>query len=274
MQACVDAIVVAYRSEDVIESCVNSILSDSLVEKVIVVNNDREQDYESLLCGHQNVEVLNSDRNLGYGPGINSARRITTAPYILIANPDTYCEKGTVANLVASLERRTRVGIVAPSMSNGDGTTCRNSQRFLTLPRMIGETLGLPAPFGVRLSARRHNKSHEAEFVLGAFFLARREALDAVNWFDSSIFLCGEDQDICRRIRAANWSVWYEAVGTVVHESGHSRKQLSAISRRALIEARERELLTNCGPMQARLYRVLKGMKTSCSVRMRRATRT
>ena len=84
---------------------------------------------------------------------------------------------------------------------------------------------------------------------------ARREALDDASWFDSSIFLCEEDQDICRRIRAATWSVWYEAVEYVVHELRHSWKQASDINRRALIEVRERGAnKKNRGPLQARVY--------------------
>jgi len=75
---------------------------------------------------------------------------------------DTESKKGTVKALIDVLERERRVSIIAPRMTKPDGSVCRNSQRYLTVPRMIAASSGLSAPLGLRQSRRRHSKSHEA----------------------------------------------------------------------------------------------------------------
>jgi len=57
-------------------------------------------------------------------------------------------------------------------------------------------------------------------------------------------------------MRVVGWSVWYEPVGNVVHESGHSWRQLDDSGRRLFFEARKREIRNNGGPVQAAIYSV------------------
>ena len=75
--------------------------------------------------------------------------------------------------------------------------------------------------------------------------------------FDESIFLFGEDQDLCRRLRRGGWEIWYSPVGEVRHLSGHSWRQLSDRGRRHFREARYRELRRAAGTVDAELYRAL-----------------
>jgi GT2 family glycosyltransferase len=102
-----------------------------------------------------------------------------------------------------------------------------------------------------------HRRAHRTSCLIGAFVVGRVAALDEIGWFDESIFLFGEDQDISRRLRRSGWEIWYAPVGEVRHIDGHSSRQLSDHGRRLLREARYRELRNAAGPIDAELYRAL-----------------
>lgn len=163
----------------------------------------------------------------------------------------------TTSELVAFLSERPQAGIAGPRMCHADGTLYRNSQRFLTLPRMFFQRIGWSARFSMSQPLNAFEASHETDYVIGSFLVCRTKVLHEVGWFDSSTFLFGEDQDLCRRVRARGWEVWYANRGAVVHDSGHSWQQLDDRGRSAFREARTRELRVNRGRFQALVYRGL-----------------
>ena len=249
-----DVVIVAYQSGEVLWDCVNALRGDSAVRRIIIVDNS-PWDPVAVPIGFD-VEVLTMPDNIGFGSAVNAARHRIDAPYVIVANPDTTALKGTVAALVRFLDENPAVGLAAPRMVRKDGSVYQNSQRFLTLPRMVAERISI-IPYGLRRSVRDHDQQHEAEYVLAAFICCRRTALESIGWFDPTIFLFGEDQDICRRLLALGWKVSYAAVGHVTHESGHSWRQLSDRAEAALESARCRELKANSRYVGASLYRWL-----------------
>ena len=57
----------------------------------------------------------------------------------------------------------------------------------------------------------------EAEYVIGACQMIRREALEAVGLLDERIFYGPEDCDYCLRLRAEGWKVTYLPQYAMVH---------------------------------------------------------
>ena len=53
--------------------------------------------------------------------------------------------------------------------------------------------------------------------MTGCCLLVRRECWEELGGFDEDFFLYYEDVDLCRRARAAGWSVWYEPAVRVTH---------------------------------------------------------
>ena len=119
---------------------------------------------------------------------------------------------------------------------------------------MLAEKLGAPERFHVSRTRKEHERAHATEYVIGSFVVCRRSALDAVGWFDERIFLFGEDQDLCRRLRASGWEVWFAPVGRVNHKGGHSWRQLSDEGRAHFKISRRRELRADSGLIAVLLY--------------------
>jgi GT2 family glycosyltransferase len=252
-----DAVVVAYRSAEVLRDCVRSLRRDASVDRIVVVNNNPGDGAGSVLEGIDRVEYVEAPGNIGFGPAINSIRDRIHNEYVVLANPDTTQSGDTVTKSIEFLERHPRAALVGPRMVYPDGTLARNSAHFISLVRMIAHRLGWPDRLRVSRSRTDHDREHLTEYVIASFVTCRRTALDQVDWFDETIFLFGEDQDLCRRLAAAGWEIWFAPIGEVVHSSGHSWRQLNDRARSLFRRARARELRAQGRHVAAALYLLL-----------------
>jgi N-acetylglucosaminyl-diphospho-decaprenol L-rhamnosyltransferase len=258
-----DAVVVAYQSADVIVDCVLSLDRDPAVDRIFVVNNSRGDGTKSALKDIARATYLEPDENIGFGNAVNLVQGQCRNDYVVLANPDATQSGATVSKATEFLDARPRAAVVGPRMLSPDGTLYRNSQHSISILRMVAERIGWPEKLRVARSHSEHETAHPTDYVIGSFLICRRAALDAVGWFDSSIFLFGEDQDICRRLRSARWEVWYAPLGEVVHESGHSWKQLDDEGREWFRRARPREVKAEIGLLPAAIYSMLEKLSRS-----------
>src|SRR5438552_2918159 len=164
-----DAIVVAYRSGDVIGPCLEALRADPAVDAIVVVNNSPGDDTERWASAVDGVVYVESPGNVGFGRAVNSARPYVRRPHVVLANPDAIQEPGTARALLEFLEQHPFAGAVAPRMTDADGRPYPNSQRDLTLGRLIAESIGLPATLGVARPLRDHRRAHRTEYVIGSY---------------------------------------------------------------------------------------------------------
>ncbi|HEV2758912.1 MAG TPA: glycosyltransferase family 2 protein, partial [Acidimicrobiales bacterium] len=155
----------------------------------------------------------------------------TPSEYVLILNPDTVVEPGTVKALSEAFDRDPGLAVVGPRMENLDGTVYPSVRRFPALGVAAGHAfLGLvwPAnPYTRRYRMLDWNHDHPAadvDWVGGACVLVRRAAFDVVGGFDEAYFMYVEDVDLCWRLGQAGWRIGYEPAGRVVHALGGSSR--------------------------------------------------
>lgn len=255
----VDAVVVAFRTGDVLQGCVNSLLMDELINRVYVVDNS--PDFPLGLVKSERVTVLSPGRNVGFGSGVNYASEAVDTEFVAIVNPDLVVDRGTVAACVDYLAAHSDTALLSPRVYV-DGQLFRTSERDASLIRYLSYPLGLGQWLGVERSLRDHRSTHRTDAVNGAFMLARRSALDEVGWFDSSIFLFGEEIDLCRRLRRFGWNIVYLAEGKVNHFDGFSAEKsavsyIQGLRRTARIE----QLRRARGGSSARVYEAILNLK-------------
>ncbi|HSJ93064.1 MAG TPA: glycosyltransferase, partial [Gaiellaceae bacterium] len=171
------------------------------------------------------VEQGNSGRGAGWNRGI----RETESRYVLILNADAWLVEDALERLVAFADARSRAAVVGPRLRYPDGRLQRSVRGFPTLWRLATEYLFLRklAPRTRLLNAFYsggfdHDEVREADFVMGACMLARREAIDEVGGLDEDFFLFGEETDWCYRFRRAGWEVVFTPTAECVHVGGAS----------------------------------------------------
>lgn len=266
-----DAVVVAYRSAATIGRCIETLRADPAVDRIIVVNNDPDDARTAAIVrGCDGVDLVEPDGNVGFGKGVNLARPLVRQPYVAIVNPDTTQTGDTISACIRRLGSEPRAAAVGPRILDRHGRLFHSSEHDISLPRLVLARLEAPFGAGVQRSTARHRRPHRTDALNGAFFVARVAALDAVGWFDPSIFLYGEEYDLFRRMRAAGWTIWYDPVGCVVHLGGESTSHLPDAGESLLREARHEQLRRWRGERTAAIYkRLVKSVAPTPDLRAR-----
>ena len=221
----VAAVVVTYDALPWIEQCLESVRG---VPTVVVDNGSSDGTPDFVRERFPEVEVVASE-NRGLGAGWNRGVEATDSRYVLILNADAWLVRDALARLVEQADSRQRAALVAPRLSNVDGTLQRSVRGFPTTWRLATEYLGLRkvAPRSSALNAFYaggfdHDEVREVEVVMGACMLVRREAISAVGPLDEDFFLFSEETDWCYRFRQAGWDIVFFPGAECVHVRGAS----------------------------------------------------
>ncbi len=229
----VSAVIVSYNSAAYLPDCLRSLRSEGVSSVVVVDNASSDGSVAVVQADDPAATVLETGANLGFGTAANQGVAATAGEYVLILNPDTVVEPGTVKALADALDRDPDLAVVGPRIENLDGTLYPSVRRFPNLTVAFGHAfLGLvwPAnPFTRRyrmLDWDHDRAAADVDWVGGACFLARRTAFEMVGGFDEAYFMYVEDVDLCWRLGQAGWRVGYEPGGRVVHALGGSSRSV------------------------------------------------
>ncbi|MGI8421620.1 MAG: glycosyltransferase family 2 protein, partial [Gaiellaceae bacterium] len=214
-------VVVTYDAEPYLERCLSSVAGH---ETIVVDHGSSDRSVE--LARSAGARVV-EQANLGLAAGWNAGIRLAGGDYVLILNADAWAVDDAVERLVAVAEASPQAAVVGPRLSNLDGSLQRSVRGYPTLWRLATEYLFLRklAPRSRVLNAFYaggfdHASAREAEFVMGAAMLVRRQAIDAVGLLDEAFFLFSEEVDWCYRFVAAGWKVLYTPEAEFVHVGG------------------------------------------------------
>jgi N-acetylglucosaminyl-diphospho-decaprenol L-rhamnosyltransferase len=220
----VSAIVVTLDGLPWLERCLESLRG---LPTVVVDHGSTDGTQERLAERFTDVRLVEQD-NLGLAAGWNRGmREAAGARYFLILNSDAWLVGDAARQLVEFMDAHPEAGYVGPRLLNPDGTVQRSARGFPTLWRLATEYLFLRklAPRTRALNAFyagdfRHDRVYEAEFLMGACMLVRREAVDQVGGLDEDFFFFSEETDWCYRFRLAGWKVLFYPGAEVVHVGG------------------------------------------------------
>lgn len=216
-------------------------------EAVIVDNASSDDSSAAVTRFAPHARVLRNEQNLGFARGVNQGLAATSAPVVLIINPDCCLVAGAFASLRHELDRSPTHAIVGPRILNPDGSaqgSARGDPDMLT--GLFGRTT-IARRLLPNLAASRRNvvvdpggsntPSLAVDWLSGACMLARRDVLLQAKGFDERYFLYWEDADLCRRVRTLGYQVRYVPTATAIHRVGHSSRDGRAAAVRAFHES-------------------------------------
>jgi len=170
------------------------------------------------------ARVIENERTLGFGANINRGVAATSAPIVVVSNPDIEVKPGAIAALTAFADAQPRCGSAAPQLRYPDGRwqpsrrSCPTGRGTLVRRTTVRRVLH-PEERQRRhyLLDERPTEPAESDWLLGAFLLLRRELLDELGGLDEGYHLYGDDIDLAYRARKAGWERWYVPDAVVVH---------------------------------------------------------
>ncbi len=197
----------------------------------VVDNASSDGSAKMVAAEFPDVTLIASNTNLGFAAANNLVIEQGREPFVILLNPDTEAEPGSLKRLVDFLLAHRDVGACGPMLLNSDGTIQRNGTRF---PHLLGDILALT---GLRRlcqgywnSKFGHGRTNfdatcEVDWVSGACLAVKREVIDQVGVLDPRFFMFFEEVEWCHRIRKAGRKVYYVADARVVHHWMGSVKQ-------------------------------------------------
>jgi GT2 family glycosyltransferase len=227
----VSVIVVTYNSREYLESLIPKILGIRYSSmEVIVVDNDSSDGSLGLLRGYTpRILLIENPRNVGWGRACNQAISIAHGEYVWLINTDLDFQEGVLESLVGFMETRPHVAVCTPLVRDFDKRDLVQSAGLSidrwgrVRLRFIGCTVVPGTP-------------REVTAASGSAMFLRREVLQAVGHFDESIFMYGEDLDLCIRCRLAGHSVMLNPNAVVYHRGGGtSQRHLDPLFMEAMI---------------------------------------
>lgn len=210
----VSAIIVNYKSADHAIECIHSLLRQHGVKlQIIVIDNaSKDGSVEKLLSLFPTeIQLIQSEDNLGFGKANNLAAKIAEGDYLLIINPDLkLLASDDLANLVMELHKTANAGVIGPQV-----TEPRRQRLVKPKSQYIQQRY-------LKSSPAIHGLPGRIAWILGACMLFPAHTYRSIGGFDENFFLYGEDADICLRLRKAGHTVEWTDKVKVEHWGGAS----------------------------------------------------
>lgn len=194
-------------------------MRSGIAEVVVVDNHSPADPVIGRLRRMPGVSLRRWGRNRGFARAANEGCRLSRGRWLLLLNPDVTPPEDFLDAALQHAERLAaddpRIGIVGFGLRHADGSRQHSCGPFPTLTGTLARLL-LP-----RARRKYHvlpdDVARRVPWVTGCCLLVRADCFRALGGFDEDFFLYYEDVDLCRRARAAGWSVWYDPTLTVTH---------------------------------------------------------
>ena len=155
------------------------------------------------------VKLIKDLPNNGFGNACNIGAKKAIGRYVLFLNSDTIVQKGSLEKCVKYMDEHHDVGCLGIRTVLPDSTFDHGCKRGFPTPwNSLCYVLGLDRLFpenkkfgGYRLSYLSNDETCEVDSVSGAFMMVPSAILTRTGGFDESIFMYGEDIDLCYRIK-------------------------------------------------------------------------
>lgn len=222
----VAVVVVTHNSAADLPACLESARAEGAGE-VLVVDNDSRDESAAVARDHGARVQVNS-ANVGFAAGVNDGVAATSAPVILLLNPDAVLHRGALAHIAERFGSDPDVGAVGPRVEHPDGTLQASCRRFPSIAvAAVHGFLGLfwsdnPVSRSYTMAGWDHFGTRDVDWVSGCALATSREAFTSVGGFDPAYFMYVEDVDFCWRLHDRGWRVVYDPEAVVTHAIGTS----------------------------------------------------
>ena len=196
------------------------------------------------------------DRNVGFGAACNLGLAQVSAPATLLVNPDVELLDDSPLELAAELLRSDR--LLAPLVLYPDGSRQDTVHPIpASAPDLVRAVLPAaltPGRARVALAPWQAKAPRRVGWAVGCAIAARTATLRRLGPFDESIFLYGEDLELCLRAAAGGVETWFWPAARVRHLGAHSSsKEFGGEPFELKAAARHDAVARRLGPGRARL---------------------
>ncbi|WP_026425896.1 glycosyltransferase [Actinokineospora inagensis] len=227
----VAVVIVTYNSAEVIGDCLRALpaaLDGAGESRVIVVDNASTDGTADVVAATDTeVKVVHRAGNDGFAAGVNTGFAHADGCDVLVLNADIRLAPGSVKLLRAAV--RPGVGVVAPKLTEPDGTIQHSLRRTPTVLRTLGEAVlggdraGRFGPLGETITKpAAYERAGFVDWATGAAWLVTRECIDEIGPIEERYLLYSEETEFMLRAGARGCRTYFEPAAQAVHLGGES----------------------------------------------------
>lgn len=173
--------------------------------EIIVIDNASPSDRPELITEkYPDVNLIKSEKNLGFAGGNNLGINEAKGEYLLFINNDVEVERDFFEPLVQELDDDESVGIVSPKIYFYEKKRtiqyagCTEINPFTTRSSFLGYK---------KIDDGTFDKTITTHYAHGAGMMVRREAIEKAGVMPELYFLYYEELDWCNRIKEQRYSI-------------------------------------------------------------------
>ena len=193
-------IIVTFKTNKVIlANCIKTIKNNV---KILIIENSEDLLFkDDIEKEYENVQVILSGSNLGYGAGNNLGLKNIKTRYALISNPDVEYNKDFFDKLDPYLNGKVEFSIM--------GASYNDHTNYL--------------PYGTFDKKNTINNQFnemslkEVDWIVGCMMIFDTKNINSKNYFDENFFLYFEEVDLCRRIKIKGGKIFCNSKLLITH---------------------------------------------------------
>jgi GT2 family glycosyltransferase len=232
-------ILVNFNTKNLLQQCLRSIYASKFLDEfevIVVDNNSNDSSLDMVNNNFTQVKIIKNKKNVGFGRANNQGAKVAKGKWLLFLNSDTVVMPNALhLSLEAAktlTQNRNKPIVLGCKLLNRDHSTQPSAGYFPTLRRVVAQMFfidDLPLinrflkPYQ-QTNVRFYEKKHEVDWVTGAFLLLPKTIFQDVQGFDESIFMYGEEVDLCYRLKQRGAEVFYMPEPVVFHYKGASSR--------------------------------------------------
>ncbi|QTN26848.1 glycosyltransferase family 2 protein [Rhodoferax sp. AJA081-3] len=227
----ISTIVVSYNTARLLPECIKKLRSayhHLKCEEIFIDNASADDSVNLIRREFGSAHLLENKHNVGFGRANNQALPLANGRFVLLLNTDAFVAPDTLTKTVAYMDSNPNCGILGVRLEGRDGLLQPCCRYFPTPWNTFLYRTGLNRIFKTVQMVDNMDWAHDAvrscDWVVGCYYLVRKEVVEQIGLFDPRYFLYFEEVDHCFAAKKAGWDVVFYPHTTVVHLGGESAK--------------------------------------------------
>jgi GT2 family glycosyltransferase len=217
-------VILNWNGKKYLESFLPSVCSSTYPNLEIVIGDNGSSDGSVLFLQEEYpfIRVIETGVNLGFTGGYNEVLKAVEADYFILLNSDVEVTPNWVEPLITLMEKDPSIAACQPKIR---AYYQKNEFEHAGAAGGFIDKFGYPFCAGrildtVETDQGQYNSSREIFWASGAALCIKAAAWKKAQGFDRDFFAHMEEIDLCWRLKAMGYKIWYCSESVVYHVGG------------------------------------------------------
>lgn len=245
----VSIILVNYNTKALTTQCIVSVMNKTktgLVYEIIVVDNASVDGSQEALSEINNIKLVLSEENLGFGRGNNLGVQHASGEILFFLNSDTILIENSIQILYDFFiqhEQKLSIGTLGCVLVDKHLQPNGSSFEYTTVAGVIKDTIGAVTRRVIKKPPVPSGEVYfEVDYVIGADIMMRKSVFEKENGFDPAFFMYFEEAELQKRIQRNGLKSYINTQTRIIHLEGGSTDTNRLTNKRRIMIQKGRNL--------------------------------